>query len=262
MKISVFLYLCTLYSVASAGTMKPFWAYLPVNNTQKSFTGISSTINMHYGNTTGLFMATSTEFQNSKVAYFGFQPRPGPKGRVSYSVFGEGTYTSHHLCYPGADAGPGVTCQSDFEWVPGRNYTLSSNLVETLDNKSTVWQGWCRDDVTGERTDIGRYTVDASFGLIKNYAAQWLEQYLPPNKEYHQPLFCTPEAGYSTWVPTFYNNGKEYDVWAYYYGAPSSDPKNLDYCEKQQGRSGTNVTFIPGERGYTIQEGLFSHLYH
>lgn len=234
----------------------PQWDYIVKDSSVHTFTGLSSTINMHYGNTTGLFMATLIFFESGDTGYFGIQPGEHG-GMILYSVFGSDIYSDLEFCLQGADTGPGISCHQPFNWTENRNYTLSTTFVGTWANGSTVWQGWCRDEVTGENFNIGKYSVPKKFGLLTGQAIQWLEQFDHRSQVLEKPLVCTPQAGYSIWYPTFYNYGASYPTQENGYTAASI----FDYCEKQQGKSGTVVEAIPGEDGWNVEEGTLTPLY-
>lgn len=203
-------------------------------------------------------MATQVYFESGNQAYFGIQPETGQKGgMILYSVFGENITSTHKYCKPGADTGPGISCHQPFEWVENRNYTLSTTFIGTWANGSTVWQGWCRDDVTQEKTDLGQYSVPKSYGLLSGQCSQFLEQFLHRSQVLEKPLVCTPEAGYSMWYPVFDKYGKSYTTNEYSYTPPGI----FDYCEKQQGKPGTIVTAIPGQAGWNVELGTFTPLY-
>ncbi|KAJ7753482.1 hypothetical protein B0H16DRAFT_1834534 [Mycena metata] len=149
----------------------------------------------------GYYFAQQFGFVNSAdVGYTGLQPRPNQNGKpVLHGVFSSfvgGSTTMDSNCAAGADGGPGVSCNVEWNGVYGRTYDL-----EVKRNGSSVWVGTAIDSVTRARIHIGSYTLPAGVGGIQSSQAGFVEWYPwnggePPNHcarlPYQKTLFGHP----------------------------------------------------------------------
>ncbi|KDR79861.1 hypothetical protein GALMADRAFT_62305 [Galerina marginata CBS 339.88] len=151
----------------------------------------------------GYYFAQQFNFVGlADVGYTGIQPRPDSGGKAVlhgvFSSFVAGTTTSDANCSPGADGGPGVSCSVEWNGVYGRKYNFE---VKTTGNR--LWVGTAVDTVTGQRIQIGSYTLPAGSQGIQNGQAGFVEWYPwnsgePPNHcarlPYQKAIFGDPST--------------------------------------------------------------------
>ncbi|GAA4424868.1 ricin-type beta-trefoil lectin domain protein [Actinokineospora soli] len=136
------------------------------------------TVNPATAHQDGIYFAQQFAFQSDRVAgYTGLQPRRDSGGatrmRGVFSIFGEGTSTSHPNCHTGADGGPGTSCGVEFTAVYGREYHLK--VVRT---GTDTWTGTAVDAVTGSSVQIGSWRLPAGTGNLRNWHGGFVEYYL------------------------------------------------------------------------------------
>ncbi|KAF7378423.1 Beta-glucan synthesis-associated [Mycena sanguinolenta] len=150
----------------------------------------------------GYFLAQQFSFVNSGMGYTGLQPRPDANGKTilhaAFLSFIAGSNTTDKNCFDGADGGPGVSCNVEWNGVYGRRYDL-----EVKSNGSSVWVGTVIDTVTGARIHIGSYTLPASAGGIQSSHVGFVEWFfwnieVPENHcallPYQRTIFGTPHT--------------------------------------------------------------------
>jgi hypothetical protein len=120
------------------------------------------------------YWGTQMWFEGGQVFYMGVQPNFGKRNMAIFSVFGENTKALADTCYTGADGGAGTSCSVQYDWVVGKTYRIIVQKAAT-DADSTVWKGVVVDLSTKRRTQIGKWSVPTSQGLIKPAAMTWAE---------------------------------------------------------------------------------------
>ncbi|KAJ5455308.1 hypothetical protein N7475_010429 [Penicillium sp. IBT 31633x] len=126
----------------------------------------------------GFYFAQQFNFVNQKdVGYTGLQPRSDSNGKTvlhaAFSSFNEGTTSDSENCSEGADGGPGVSCAVDINGDYAHTYEL--NVKNTAD---TTWTGTLVDTVSGEKTEIGHFTLPSGSGGIQSSQLGFIEYYL------------------------------------------------------------------------------------
>lgn len=122
----------------------------------------------------GYYAATQFALTNGEAHYFGLQPRDGDTNRITYLVFGPGTWVADtSRCSPGADGGEGVSCKLEYPWRFDTWYRIELELVATEGGRHR-WVGTLVEP-DGTRVYIALFYTSA--GGLTGRAAQWLEYY-------------------------------------------------------------------------------------
>jgi Domain of unknown function (DUF3472) len=120
------------------------------------------------------YWATQMGFQKGDAFYMGLQPDFGQKTRALFSVFGPGTTPLASTCNAGADGGSGTSCSIQYDWKVGNTYRLTVTRVGANASTST-WRGTIKDLSTHVTTQIGKWSVLASRGMITPGNISWSE---------------------------------------------------------------------------------------
>jgi hypothetical protein len=151
-----------------------------------------------------IYWAYDGVYMNGKTYYAGLQPN-GEFGHTAlFSVFGAGTHPKAPHCKAGADMGSGTSCHIPYEWLEGRAYEFTIQMIDS-DSDSTTWEGAVVDLTTKNRTVIGVVQTGKDRGLLKPWATTFAEVYKGPKdckeRQKSEVLFYRPVA---------YRNGREY----------------------------------------------------
>jgi hypothetical protein len=121
------------------------------------------------------YWATQMGFQNGEAFYMGLQPDFGHQTRALFSVFGAGTTPLADTCNSGADGGSGTSCSISYPWKVGKTYRLTVAHIAS-GKATTTWRGTIRDlSLKKPATQIGKWSVPASWRLIAPGAMSWSE---------------------------------------------------------------------------------------
>ncbi|KIM37695.1 hypothetical protein M413DRAFT_448227 [Hebeloma cylindrosporum] len=126
----------------------------------------------------GYYFAQQFNFIGQRdIGYIGLQPRPDSAGKpiihVAFSSFIQGTTTGDNArCHSGADGGPGVSCSIEFSAPYGNGFKL-----EVQNPQGTMWVGTVIDTTTGERRQIGSWTLPAGTKGIVGSQMGFVEYY-------------------------------------------------------------------------------------
>ncbi|MGV3345714.1 hypothetical protein ACGVWS_08180 [Enterobacteriaceae bacterium LUAb1] len=153
----------------------------------------------------GTYFAQQFHFENTgsenNTGYLGLQPRKNRHGqsymKAIFSSFIAGSKTHDRNCHSGADGGPGVSCAVLFPATYGRTYEIT--IHQTAEN---TWSGEVRDQLSGEETHIGSWTLPDSFGKLLPSGEGFAEYYAFYKPNY--PQFVVPDCSQLAKINVFY----------------------------------------------------------
>lgn len=180
------------------------------------------------------------------VAYAGIQPYGIPisgsnRKLALFSAFGRDTAAvTTAQCENGADGGSGVSCRLPYAWAVARTYRLDIALSGTTASRET-WTGTVTDVTTSRKTEIARWSVPRSWGLLDSTVIAFAE-YFEPLADCNTQPYARVQAG----APVLYAGGRSYRT-TYSSGQPNSG------CY-------ANERFTPNASGVLFEGGLTNKL--